>query len=53
MVNQYLVNQQSVILKSDLAGEFPIYIYWSKELNIFLYTKSIKDLLNDVRIQDH
>ena len=50
MVNQYLVNQQSVILKSDLAGEFPIYIYWSKELNIFLYTKSIKDLLNDVRI---
>ena len=50
MVNQYLLNQQSISLKSDLAGEFPIYIFWSKELNIFLYSKSIKELLNDIRI---
>lgn len=50
MVNQYLANQQSIILNSDLAGEFPIYLYWSKQQNILLYSKSIKELLNDVRI---
>ena len=47
LVNQYKINDPRIILKSDLASEFPIYIYWSKELDIFLYSKSIKNLLND------
>ncbi len=50
-VNQYKINNPNLILKTDLACEFPIYIYWSKKLNIFLYSKSIKTLLNDIRVE--
>ena len=50
-VSQYKINDPKIILKTDLACEFPIYIYWSEKKNIFLYSKSIKALFNDVRIE--
>ena len=50
-INQYKIKDPRIILKTDLACEFPIYIYWSKKLNIFLYSKSIKTLLNDIRVE--
>ncbi len=50
MVEQYLINSPDLVLKSDLASEFPIYIYWSNKQNVILYSKSIKELLNDDRV---
>ncbi|TRO40099.1 hypothetical protein EQ832_08500 [Pseudomonas sp. ALS1131] len=50
MINQYVSNQPSQVLKADLAGEFPVYIYWSKEKSILLYSFSILELLDDARV---
>ena len=41
---------KKINLKCDLAGEFPIYIYWDKNSNLLLYSKSIVKLLEDQRI---
>jgi asparagine synthase (glutamine-hydrolysing) len=38
------------VLESDLAGEFPLYLYWPQNQSTFLYSKSITELLNDVRV---
>lgn len=50
MINQYLLNQPYIELKADLAGEFPLYIYWPKDKSILLYSKSVKELFNDRRV---
>lgn len=51
MVNQFVPDQKKIILKCDLAGEYPIYIYWSEESNKLLYSKSIEDLLKNSLIK--
>ena len=50
MIDQYFLDQSELVLTSDLAGEFPLYLYLSNDRSIFLYSKSIVDLLNDIRI---
>ena len=37
-------------LQSDLAAEFPIYIYWPADKSNLLYSRSLPDLLNDSRV---
>ncbi len=50
MVKSYIFGGQDFILKSDLACEFPIYIYLSDDKKLLLYSESIKELLDDVRV---
>ncbi|MEQ0923520.1 hypothetical protein ABLT40_06840 [Acinetobacter schindleri] len=50
MVHEYIHKQGSLLLESDLGGEFPLYLYWSENRSCLLYSKSILDLLNDPRV---
>jgi len=50
MINQYIQGHSDIVLTSDLAGEFPLYVYWPKNQSVLLYSKSILELLNDVRV---
>lgn len=50
MVTQYSINQQGLVLLSDLGGEYPLYLYWPQDQSTLLYSKSITELLNDTRI---
>ncbi|NRP09209.1 MULTISPECIES: hypothetical protein [unclassified Marinobacterium] len=50
MIVHYTPNQPSIALESDLAGEFPLYLYWSEDKSTFLYSKSITELLDDARV---
>ena len=50
MITQYTPNQPGLVLESDLAGEFPLYIYWPQDQSILLYSKSITELLDDARV---
>jgi asparagine synthase (glutamine-hydrolysing) len=50
MINQYTSNQSGLALKSDLAGELPLYLYWPQDKQTLLYSKSITELLDDSRV---
>lgn len=50
MVNQYLIGQATLNLDTDIAGEFPIYIYWPQCRSTVLYSTSIVALFNDCRV---
>jgi asparagine synthase (glutamine-hydrolysing) len=50
MINQYFQNQSHLTLKSDLAGELPIYLYWPQDKSLLLYSNSITVLLDDDRV---
>ena len=50
MINYYTPNQPAVVLRSDLAGDLPLYLYWPKDKQTLLYSKSITELLNDGRV---
>jgi len=50
MISRYNLNEPALCLKSDLAGEKPLYIYWSFVNCILLYSNSITNLLNDCRV---
>ena len=50
MIYSYAVNEKKIIIKSDLAGEFPIYVYLDDKKQILLYCKNIKELLDDSRV---
>ncbi len=50
MINQYTQSQPSLVIQSDLAGEFPIYIYWPEGKQVLLYDTSITKLLDDARV---
>jgi len=50
MINQYTPNQPGLVLESDLAGKFPLYLYWPQDQSTLLYSTSITELLNDVRV---
>src|SRR5690554_4425964 len=50
MINQYTPNQPGLVLEPDLAGEFPLYLYWPQDQSTLLYSTSITELLNDARV---
>ena len=50
MINQFVPNQSDIMVQSDLAGEFPIYIYWPADKQVLLYANSVTNLLNDDRV---
>jgi asparagine synthase (glutamine-hydrolysing) len=50
MINQYTPNQPGLMLESDLAGEFPLYLYWPQDQSTLLYSTTITELLNDARV---
>lgn len=50
MINQYLLNEEKLTLKSDLAGEFPLYIYQSDNKQTLLYSDSITELLQNEQV---
>lgn len=45
-MNRYSLNDKELELKSDLAAEFPIYIYLSQNKDYLFYSQSIKELLD-------
>ncbi|SOU39733.1 hypothetical protein [Pseudoalteromonas carrageenovora] len=51
MINQYKINSSSITLQSDLAGEYPIYVYLSQDNRELLYSYSITELLDDSRVE--
>lgn len=50
MITLYTPNQPGLVLESDLASEFPLYLYWPQDQSTLLYSTSITDLLNDQRV---
>ena len=50
MINCYVLNQDDLVLNCDLAGEFPLYLYWPQNKSTLLYSKSITGLLSDQRV---
>ncbi len=50
MINQYTSNQPGLVLESDLAGEFPLYLFWPQNQSTLLYSTSITELLDDARV---
>jgi asparagine synthase (glutamine-hydrolysing) len=52
MIEEYVLGQQGFILESDLAGEFPIYVFLSDDKKILLFSNSINELLKDLRVKN-
>lgn len=50
MVECYSLNDEKLVLVSDLAGEYPIYVYLAQDNQELLYSYSITQLLDDSRI---
>ncbi|EAW28586.1 hypothetical protein ATW7_18260 [Alteromonadales bacterium TW-7] len=51
MIKKYTLNEPAIKLDSDLAGEFPLYMYLSKDKKVLLYSESITQLLNDEKVE--
>jgi asparagine synthase (glutamine-hydrolysing) len=51
MIKTYKLTESEITLTSDLASEFPIYIYQSKDKKNLHYTDSIVKLLTDEKIK--
>ena len=47
MITKYILNNQGIEIKSDLAAEFPIYIYLSDKKDYLLYSESIHEFLSN------
>jgi len=50
MIKKYKLNDEAISLESDLAGEYPLYIYLSPNKDYLLYSKSIKVLLESQKV---
>lgn len=50
MVKSYTVGSGSLALRSDIAAGKPIYIYFSKEKNILLYSINLVELLDSPEV---
>ncbi|WP_394169169.1 hypothetical protein [Saccharospirillum alexandrii] len=50
MIEIYRLNQPSILIKADIAGEFPIYLYVPNSMDEVLYSKSINELLNHEKV---
>jgi len=47
MINQFTTNCVDTVLSSDLAAEYPLYLYWPKDKSTLLYSQSITELLDN------
>jgi asparagine synthase (glutamine-hydrolysing) len=45
VVTKHIVSDKETILRSDLAGEYPLYVYLSPDREYLLYANSIAELL--------
>jgi asparagine synthase (glutamine-hydrolysing) len=50
MIHKYRLHNQRIDIKSDLAAEFPIYIYLSDKRDYLLYSDSIDELLRSEEV---
>lgn len=50
MIACYNLGEPQYTILSDLAGEYPIYVYLAKDKKKLLYSSSITELLNDDRL---
>jgi asparagine synthase (glutamine-hydrolysing) len=50
MIFEYKCNELPINIFSDLASEFPVYIYWSADKQVLLYSTSVIELFDDERI---
>jgi asparagine synthase (glutamine-hydrolysing) len=50
MINHHGPETPNTTLKSDLAAEHPLYLYWPKDKSTLLYSESITELLDDPRV---
>lgn len=50
MIKQYALNQRDLSIEADLAGEFPLYIYWPQDQSRLFFSTSIFELFNDIRV---
>ena len=50
MIKEYKLNDEAISLESDLAGEYPLYIYVSPKKDYLLYSKSSKLLLESEKV---
>jgi len=50
MINHHTPETPNTTLQSDLAGEYPRYLYWPKDKLTLLYSHSITELLDDPRV---
>lgn len=50
-VSEYVVGQDGLILKSDIAAEEPVYVFFSKKENRLLYSKNLVSLLDSHAVQ--
>jgi asparagine synthase (glutamine-hydrolysing) len=50
MIKEYKLNDEPISIESDLAGEYPLYIYLSRKKDCLLYSKSSKLLLESVKV---
>jgi asparagine synthase (glutamine-hydrolysing) len=46
MIKKYLLDHPKISIKSDLAAEFPYYLYLSSDKSYLLYSTSIQELLD-------
>lgn len=51
MIQIHTIQDNPITLKSDLAGEQPLYLYLSPDKKTLLYSKNIVELLDDERVQ--
>lgn len=51
MINIHKINDKDIVLKSDIAGEFPIYVYISSNKETLLYSKNIVELLDNKQVK--
>ncbi len=50
MIEVFTAGDKSITLASDLAGEYPLYLYWPKDKSTLLYSQSATELLDDLRV---
>lgn len=50
-MNLIKANDEPITLKSDIAGEFPVYVYIDRDREILLYSNDIVELLEDERVK--
>lgn len=51
MIDKYEYGSKQLTLSSDLAGEFPLYLYLSNDKKFVLYCSDIQELLDDPRVK--
>ena len=51
MIIEHTITDPPRLLKSDLAAEFPVYVYVFHDKKTLLFSTSLRELLDDRRVQ--